>query len=129
MQTTPRWLPLLLMPTALIVVAPPAATGEREPSSAQKIVVRASFKEYSPSTKTITYSSPKGEYSATWIGVRRYRLRGTITGRRFRGTIRTRQRADGERYRAKGSGRLGTRRVRIGGGGPNNLRTATLILR
>lgn len=129
MQMTLRPLPLFLMATALIVVAPPAAAGERARSSAQKIVVRAHFESYSASTRTITYSSPKGSYSATWIGVRRYRLRGTITGRRFRGTIRTRQRADRTHYRATGSGRLGSRRVRIGGGGPNNLRTATLILR
>ena len=98
-------------------------------AAASKIVVRAKFKSYSAGTKTITYSSAKGTYSATLIGTRRYRLHGTINGRHLRGRIRTRQAASGDRYVARGTGRLGGRRVRISGGGPNSLRTATLILR
>ena len=78
---------------------------------------------------TVTYGSAKGTYRATWIGIRRYRLQGTINGRRLRGTIRTRQTASRDSYLARGSGRLGARRVRISGRGPNTLRTATLILR
>ena len=129
MRNIQRLRGVLLLTGALALVAPVTAMGGEGTSSGQRIVVRATFESYSQKTKTITYSSSKGEYSATWIGVRRYRLRGTITGRRFTGTIRTRQRADGEQYRATGSGRLGGRRVRIGGGGPNNLRSAKLILR
>jgi hypothetical protein len=128
MQMTPRPVPLLLTATACMVAALPSAAAETR-ASASEIVVRATFESYSPSTRTITYSSPKGTYSAKWIGVRRYRLSGTITGRRFTGTIRTRQRRSGTHYRAKGTGRLGGRRVTIGGGGPNNLRTARLVLR
>ena len=125
MQTTSRCLSLLLTTTALMVAAAPPAGAE----SASKIVVRATYESYAPSTKTITYSSSKGTYSATWIGVRHYRLRGTISGQRLTGTIRTRQRPGGTRYRATGSGRLGAREVTIGGGGPNNLRTAKLVLK
>jgi hypothetical protein len=118
----------LLVAAALAVQAGPAAA--RVPAqAASKIVVRAKFKSYSAATMTITYSSAKGTYSATRIGLRRYRLRGTINGRRLRGKIRTRQAASRDRYLASGSGRLGARRVRISGGGPNTLRTATLILR
>jgi hypothetical protein len=126
MQMTPRYVPLLLMSTALVLAAAPCAAAQPASDSAWKLVVRAKFKSYSG--KTITYSSPKGTYSATWIGTRHYRLSGTITGRRFTGEIRTRQRASRTHYKATGSGRLGNREVRIRGGGPNNLRTAKLIL-
>ena len=129
MQTTSRCLSWLSMTTALMVAAVPPGGADRATASAWKIVVRAKFKSYAPSTKTITYTSSKGTYSATWIGVRRYRLRGTISGRRLKGTIRTRQRPGGTRYGARGSGQLGARRVTISGGGPNNLRTAKLVLR
>ena len=78
-------------------MAPPAGA-----ESASKIVVRATYESYAPSTKTITYSSSKGTYSATWIGVRHYRLRGTINGRRLTGTFRTRQRPGGTRYLGHG---------------------------
>jgi hypothetical protein len=125
MQMTPRPVPLLLLSATLMLVGAPEAAAR--PESAWKLVVKAKFKSYSG--KTITYTSRKGTYSATWIGVRHYRLRGTITGRRLTGTIRTRQRASRTHYKATGSGRLGDRKVKIGGGGPNNLRTATLILR
>jgi hypothetical protein len=126
MRITPRSVPLLLTSTALLLVAAPSAAAQPASESAWKLVVKAKFKSFSG--KTITYTSRKGTYSATWIGVRHYRLRGTITGRRLTGTIRTRQRANRTHYKAKGSGRLGDRKVTIGGGGPNNLRTATLIL-
>jgi hypothetical protein len=129
LQIMPRPVPLLLATTALMVGGTPSVALERGVPAAAKIVVRAKFERYSPSTKTITYSSRKGTYSATWIGVRRYRLSGTITGLELRGTIRTLQRASGTHYRARGSGRLGGRRVTISGGGPNNLRTARLVLR
>jgi len=91
-----------------------------------RIVVHATFK--SMKGLTITYTSTKGTYSATWIGVRHYRLSGTIAGRRLTGTIRTHQSADGKTYAAHGSGKLGGRAVRIGGGGPTTLKSATLIL-
>jgi len=112
-------------------MAVPAGAAARVPAqaAASKIVVHATVKGYSKATMTITYGSSKGTYSATRIGTRRYRLRGTINGRRLRGKIRTRQVASGDRYVAKGTGRLGARRVRISGGGPNTLRRATLILR
>jgi hypothetical protein len=124
MQTTPRHVRLILMTATLMLATAPAAAAQ--PESAWKLVVKAKFK--SLEGKTITYTSPKGTYSATWIGVKHYRLRGTIDGRKLTGTIRTRQRASRTHYKATGSGRLGNRRVTIGGGGPNNLRTATLIL-
>lgn len=129
MQMTSRSLSSLLMTTALMVAATPPPAAEPATASAGSIFVRAKFESYAPSTKTITYTSSKGTYSATWIGVRRYRLRGTISGRRLRGTIRTRPRPGGTRYAARGSGHLGPRRVTISGGGPNNLRTAKLVLR
>jgi hypothetical protein len=119
----------MLVAAALAVSAAPAAGHLSVQAAASKIVVRAKFKSYSAATMTITYSSSKGTYSATLIGTRRYRLRGTINGRQLRGKIRTRQAASGDRYVARGTGRLGGRRVRISGGGPNTLRTATLILR
>jgi hypothetical protein len=97
-------------------------------SAAARIVVHAKFKSLSRDKLTITYTSAKGRYSATWIGIRHYRLRGRILSRALSGAIRTRQTSGRTRYSAAGSGRLGTRRVRITGGGPNNLRTATLIL-
>lgn len=124
MQMT-RTVPPLLMSATLLLAAAPAAAAQ--PESAWKLVVKAKFK--SLKGKTITYTSSKGTYSATWIGVRHYRLSGTITGRKLTGTFRTRQRASRTHYKATGSGRLGSRKVKIGGGGPNNLRTATLILR
>ena len=127
--TNPIRLVPLLVVVALAVPAAPAAAHMSVQAAASKIVVRAKFKSYSAGTKTITYSSAKGTYSATLIGTRRYRLHGTINGRHLRGRIRTRQAASGDRYVARGSGRLGGRRVRISGGGPNSLRTATLILR
>jgi hypothetical protein len=123
-----RLVPLLLA-AALAVPAGAAAADMPARTAASKIVVRAKFKGYSPATMTITYTSTKGTYSATRIGIRRYRLRGTINGRRLRGRIRTRQAAGRNRYVARGTGRLGRRKVRISGGGPNTLRTATLILR
>ena len=119
----------LVVVTALIVPAGPAAARGPAEEAGSKIVVRAEFKSYSAATMTVTYRSAKGTYRARWIGIRRYRLRGTIEGRRLRGTIRTRQAASRDRYVARGSGRLGSRSVQISGGGPNNLRTATLILR
>jgi hypothetical protein len=128
-MTNPIRLVPLLVAAALAVPAAPAAAHMSIQPAASKIVIRAKFKSYSAATMTITYSSPKGTYSATLIGTRRYRLRGTINGRHLRGRIRTRQAASGDRYVARGTGRLGARRVRIGGGGPNTLRTATLILR
>jgi hypothetical protein len=127
--SVPRFLAVFVVVTALAVQANSAAARVPAGEAASKVVVRANFKSYSTATMTVTYSSSKGNYRATWIGIRRYRLRGTINGRRLRGTIRTRQAASRERYLARGSGRLGSRRVRIGGGGPNNLRTTTLVLR
>lgn len=119
---------LIMLLTAVLAV-PAAPVAARVPAeAAAKIVVRAKFESYSAATMTIIYSSTKGTYSATRIGTRRYRLRGTINGRRLRGRIRTRQAASRDRYVARGTGRLGGRKVRISGGGPNNLRTATLIL-
>jgi hypothetical protein len=112
--------------TATSAASGPAATAPTATSSAAKIVVRAKFK--SMKQLTITYTSNRGTYSATWIGMRHYRLSGTINGRHLSGTIRTRPSSDGDSYVAKGSGKLGSRSVRIGGGGPNTLKTATLIL-
>ena len=105
-MTNPIRLVPLLVAAALAVPAAPAAAHMSVQAAASKIVVRAKFKSYSAATMTITYSSPKGTYSATLIGTRRYRLRGTINGRRLRGKIRTRQARSRDRYIAKGRGRL-----------------------
>ncbi|WP_187368728.1 hypothetical protein [Baekduia soli] len=78
---------------------------------------------------TATYTSSRGTFAATWIGKRHYRLTGRIGGRALSGTFRTRQASGGTRYVASGSGRLGSRPVRISGGGPDDLSRATLILR
>ena len=129
MRKALRLITFLVAIAALAVGAGPAAAGAPGEGAVSKIVVRAKFKSFSAATRTITYSSSKGTYSATWIGIRRYRVRGRITCRRLTGTIRTRQAASGDRYLARGSGRLGGRKVRITGGGPNNLRTARLVLR
>lgn len=123
---------LLLLTLALSVTAVPSPVAAHAQSRAAeaaewKLVVRGTFKALSG--KTITYTSSKGTYTARWIGVRRYRLKGTITGRRLTGTIRTHQAESGTRYKARGSGKLGARTVKIRGGGSNNLRTSTLILR
>ena len=124
--------PSLVLPALIAALAlppPGAAASSSAETAAGKIVVRAKFKRFDATERRITYTSPKGNYSATWIGIRRYRLRGTIHGRTLKGTIRTRQARDGTRYRARGSGTLGGRRVRISGGGPNSLKTARLVLR
>jgi hypothetical protein len=128
MQKALRLVPVVAMAMAVSIPATASAVREPAEAAAGEIVVRAKFKRLSDDKRTITYSSSKGTYSATWIGVRRYRLSGKITGRRLNGRIRTRQASSGTRYKARGSGRLGKRRVRISGGGPNTLRTATLTL-
>jgi hypothetical protein len=53
---------------------------------------------------------------------------GRIDGQALTGSFRTRQTARRDSYRANGSGKLGRRAVRISGGGPNDLSTATLVL-
>lgn len=78
---------------------------------------------------TATYTSSRGAFTATWIGKRRYRIAGRISGRTLSGTFKTRQTSSRKRYRASGSGKLGRRAVRISGGGPNDLSRATLVLR
>jgi hypothetical protein len=112
----------------LVIAASSAGAGSFATSAARKIVVHGQFRSLSKDKRTITYIARNGTYSATWIGVRHYRLKGKIGGRRLTGTMRTHQARSGDRYIAKGSGRLGSRRVRITGGGPNNLKTSTLVL-
>ena len=124
-----RCLSSLLLLTAVALAAAPPAGARPATGAAWKLVVRATYERYTASTKTITYTSRKGTYAATWIGVKHYRIRGTIAGKRLTGTFRTRQAEGSARYKATGSGRFGAREVRIGGGGPNNLRTAKLVLR
>lgn len=124
-----RALSSLLLLTAVALAAAPPAGAHPQAGAAWKLVVRATYEKYTPSTKTITYTSRKGTYEATWIGVKHYRIRGTISGRKLTGTFRTRQQVGRARYKAVGSGRLGDRAVTIGGGGPNHLRSAKLVLR
>jgi hypothetical protein len=97
-------------------------------SAARKIVVHGTFKSLSKDKRTITYVARNGTFSATWIGVRHYRVKGKINGHRLTGTFRTHQARSGDRYVAQGAGRLGGRRVKITGGGPDTLKTTTLIL-
>jgi len=112
--------PLALIAVVAALVAAPAA-------AEAKIVVHGTFK--SMKWPTITYTSSHGTYTATWIGMRHYRLAGTIDGKRLKGSFRTKQSATKTRYTARGTGRLGGRKVRITGGGANSLQTSTLILR
>jgi hypothetical protein len=113
---------------ALLVAISSAGAATPATTAAGKIVVHGTFRSLSKDKRTITYVARNGTYSATWIGVRHYRVKGTINGRRLTGAFRTHQASGGGRYVAKGSGRLGGRHVRITGGGPNNLKTSTLIL-
>jgi hypothetical protein len=118
----------LAMIVTFVGVVTPTAIGGPTHGASSRIVVHGKFKSMSKDTRTITYTARNGSYSATWIGVRHYRLRGKINGRQLTGTIRTRQAQGGQRYTVSGSGKLGRRAVKIGGGGPDTLRTATLIL-
>jgi hypothetical protein len=111
-------LPLLAAAVLLTAAAPAGAA----------IVVKGRYTSFSTSPLAISYTSSKGDYKATLIRRGHYRLSGRITGKRLRGSFHTRQVA-GDRYVASGSGRLGGRKVRIGGGGPNDLKTSRLVLR
>jgi hypothetical protein len=113
---------------ALLVAISSAGVATSATTAARKIVVHGTFRSLSKNQRTITYVARNGTYSATWIGVRHYRVKGTINGRRLTGAFRTHQASRGDRYVAKGSGTLGGRRVKIAGGGPNNLKTSTLVL-
>jgi hypothetical protein len=113
---------------ALLVAISSAGVATSATTTARKIVVHGTFRSLSKNQRTITYVARNGTYSATWIGVRHYRVKGTINGRRLTGAFRTHQASRGDRYVAKGSGTLGGRRVKIAGGGPNNLKTSTLVL-
>jgi hypothetical protein len=119
MRRMRRPLVALLAVVLLLALAAPAGAA---------IVVKGRFKAFSQATMTITYTSAKGTYRAKLIGTRHYRIAGRINGKRLRGSFRTRL-VKGGRYAASGSGRLGSRRVRIGGGGPNTLKTSRLVLR
>jgi hypothetical protein len=113
---------------AVLVAISSAGAARPATSAAGKIVVHGTFRSLSKDKRTIIYVARNGTYSATWIGTRHYRLKGRINGRRLTGTFRTHQARSRDRYVAKGSGRLGGRRVKISGGGPNNLKTSTLVL-
>jgi hypothetical protein len=114
---------------ALLVAISSAGAATPATTAAGKIVVHGTFRSLSKDKRTITYVARNGTYSATWIGARHYRVKGRINGRRLTGAFRTHQASSGDRYVAKGSGKWGGRRVKITGGGPNNLKTSTLILR
>jgi hypothetical protein len=129
MTRLPSLVAAVLVTAAAAAPAGAAAALAPARASAKRIVVHGHRIGFDLERKAITYSSSRGRYTATWIGVRHYRLRGTIDGRRLTGKIRTRQTRDGNHYRARGSGKLGGRAVHIGGGGPNDLSKATLILR
>lgn len=113
---------------ALLVAIGSARAGTPGTIAAGKVVVHGTFKSLSKDNRTITYVARNGTYSATWIGVRHYRVKGTVNGRRLTGAFRTHQAGSGNRYVAKGSGTLGGRHVKISGGGPNSLKTSTLVL-
>jgi hypothetical protein len=113
---------------ALLVAISCAWAATPATTAARKVVVHGTFRSLSKDRRTITYVARNGTYTATWIGVRHYRVKGRINGRRLTGAFRTHQASSGDRYVAKGSGTLGGRRVKIGGGGPNNLKTSTLVL-
>jgi hypothetical protein len=111
----------------VVLVAVPTGAADAG-HAANKVVVHGKFKSVSKDKRTITYTARNGTYTAKWIGARHYRLRGKINGRRLTGTFRTHQARHGDRYVASGSGRLGGRHVKIRGGGPNSLKTSTLVL-
>src|SRR3954447_7505975 len=106
------------------------AAGLLVPATASaKTVVRGEFSSLSRDKLTITYRSSHGRFTARIIGMRHFRLTGRIDGKRLTGTIRTHPARKAGRYSASGSGTLGGRHIRITGGGPNNLRASTLVLR
>ena len=112
---------------ALTGPAPVLAAAPAHASAAAKVVIRGTLRGVKG--RTATFSSSRGSFTATWIGMRHYRLGGRIDGLRLRGSFRTHQTTRRDSYRASGSGTLGGRSVRISGGGPNNLSRTTLILR
>ena len=75
-----------------------------------------------------TYTSSKGTFKATAVERHKLKVTGRIQGKKFSGTVRTHQ-SGGGNFAAKGSGRLGGRKVRITGGGPNSLKRVKLVLR
>ena len=118
----PRSRSLLVAAVAgAITVAAPVAT-----ASAGSITIHG--KEKQRGTIWISFSSSKGTFKATAVERHKMKLSGRIGGKRLSGTIRTHQTGGGN-FGAKGSGKLGSRKVRISGGGPNSLTKVKLILR
>src|SRR4051794_38946343 len=95
------------------VAAPSAVVAAPDATAASRIVIRGHLAKFSG--RTATYHSSQGTFSARWLGPRHYRITGRIRGRTLRGTFRTRQNAGHTSYTARGSGRLGARRVEITG--------------
>jgi hypothetical protein len=112
---------LVAAAAGLITVGAPVAT-----ASAGSITVKG--KQKSHGAVWATYTSSKGSFKATAVERHKLKVTGRIQGKKLRGTVRTRQ-VGGGKFGAKGSGRLGGRKVRISGGGPNNLKTVRLVLR
>ena len=128
MPISPRSLPLALVVAGALAVPAPAGAVTAS-SSAWKLVVHGRYKAFRKVPPKITYASSHGSFTAAWIGTRHYRLSGRLDGKALSGSFRTRQAAGGKRFTARGSGKLGSRRVRISGSGPNTLKSTTLVLR
>jgi hypothetical protein len=118
-----------LLAAGLVALAAslPAAAAGPVATASSTIVLRGELVRFEG--LTAVYRSARGTYRATWTRAHHYRLRGRVGKRRLRGTFTTRQVSGRASYRATGSGRLGARYVRIGGGGPNDLKTSRLVLR
>src|SRR4051812_27599764 len=95
---------LVAAAAGLIAVAAPVAT-----ASAGSITLNGKAK--TRGTIWISYKSSKGTFKATAVERHKLKLTGRIQGKKLTGTIRTHQTGGGH-FAAKGSGRLGGRKVR-----------------
>jgi hypothetical protein len=123
---------LTLLPVVLLAAALPATAVAAGPTATASsgLVIKGKLKKFN--FPKATYTSSRGTYTATFLkrvnGHGHYKLSGTIKGRRFTGRF-VATRVKGDRFTAKGTGKLGSKKVRISGGGPNSLKTTTLVLR
>src|SRR3954468_21856218 len=117
---------LLIVPVVLAAGALPAAAVASAPTAtaASGLVINGKLKTFN--FPKATYTSSRGTYTATFLkrvnGKGHYKLAGTIKGRKLSGSFIA-TRVKGDKFTAKGSGKLGSRKVKITGGGPNSLKT------
>ena len=121
--------PVLAAAFAAAAIPATALAGGPTATAASALVINGKLKTLN--FPKATYTSSRGTYTATWVkrvnGKGHYRLSGTIKGRKLTGSF-VATKVKGDRFTAKGSGKLGSRKVKISGGGPNSLKTNKLIL-